>query len=63
MNRAYNVHLFTRMPGRLALVRPGVGWIVDNLSDSRANNIYSPGSDKLTEVHCTTQLHVKQAAV
>ena len=37
-----------------------------NPSGSRVNNIYSPGSDKLTEVHLymstSCQLHVNQAA-
>ena len=26
-------------------------WVVGNLPGSRANNLYSPGSDKLTEEH------------
>ena len=43
MNKAYNRCLFTH-------VHPAVGRIVDNLPGSRANNIYSPGSDKLTDV-------------
>ena len=31
-------------------VHPAVRWIVGNSPGSCANNIYSPGSDKLTEV-------------
>ena len=31
-------------------VHLAVGWIMDSLPFSHANNIYSPGSDKLTEV-------------
>ena len=32
------------------LMYPAAGWIVGNSPGSRANNIYSPGSGKLTEV-------------
>ena len=34
-----------------APVHPAVRWIVGNSPGSHANHIYSPGSDKLTEVH------------
>ena len=44
MNKAYNSCLFTRP------IHPAVGWIVGNSPGNRANNIYSSGSDKLTEV-------------
>ena len=37
----------TRLPTPVYLA---VGWIVSNSPGSRANNIYSPGSDKLTEL-------------
>ena len=50
MNKANNRCLFTRLPGQLAPVHPAVGWIVGNSLGSRANNIYLPGSDKLSEV-------------
>ena len=50
MNKAYNRCLVTRLPGKKAHVHPAVGWIVCNSPGSRANNIYSPGSDKLIEV-------------
>ena len=50
MNKAHNRRLFTRLPGKYAPVHPAVGWIVDNSPGSRANNIYSSGSGKLTEV-------------
>ena len=36
--------------GKIAPVHPAVGWIVCNSLASPANNIYSHGSDKLTEV-------------
>ena len=39
-----NKHPFTRQSG--------------NLPSSHANNIYFPGSDKLTEVYLYSQLHV-----
>ena len=45
MNKAYNKCLFTQQP-----VHPAVVWIVGNSTGSRANNIYSPGSNKFTEV-------------
>ena len=45
MNNANNRSLFTRLH-----VDPAVEWIAGKLPGSRANNIYSPGSDKLTEV-------------
>ena len=47
MDKAYNSCLFTRLP---APVHPAVEWIVGNSPGSCANNIYSPDSDKLTEV-------------
>ena len=50
MNKAYNRGLFTRLPGKSAPVHPAVGWIVGSSPGSHANNIYLPGSDKLTEV-------------
>ena len=50
MNKAYTRCLFTRLPGILVPVHPAVGWIVGYLPGSHANNIYSPGSDKLTDV-------------
>ena len=50
LNKANNRCLFIRLPGQLALVHPAVGWIVGNSPGSRANNIYLPGSDKLSEV-------------
>ena len=53
MNIAYNRSLCTRLPGKKApvyQVNPTVGWIVGNSPGSRANNLYSPGSDKFTEV-------------
>ena len=50
MNMTYNGCLFTRLPGKYAPVHPAVGWLVGDSPDSRANNIYSPGSDKVTEV-------------
>ena len=50
MNKAYNRCLFTRLPGKYAPVHPAVGWIVGTSPGSHANNIYSPGSDKMTEV-------------
>ena len=62
MNKAYNSFLITRLPGKYAHALPGVGWIVGNSPRSRANNIYSPGSDKFPEVDCTCELHVNQAA-
>ena len=37
-------------PGQKTPVHPAVGWIMDNSAGSRANNIYSPASDKVTEV-------------
>ena len=50
MSKANDRYLFTQLPGKKAPVHPAVGWIVDNSPVRRANNIYSPGSDKLTEV-------------
>ena len=50
MNKACNRSLFTRLPGKEISVHPAIGWIVGNSSGSRANNIYSPGNNKLTEV-------------
>ena len=50
MKKSYNRSFFTRLPGKYALVHPAVEWIEGNSSDSHANNIYSPSSDKLTEV-------------
>ena len=54
MNKAHNRCLFTRLLGKYAPVKPAGGWIVGKSPGSRANNIYSPGSGKLTE----KQLHV-----
>ena len=54
MKRDDNRCLFSRLPGKSTPVYPAVGWIVDTSLRSRANIIYSPGSDKLTEV----QLHM-----
>ena len=34
----------------MPLINPAVEWIVGNSPGIRANNIYSPGGDKLTEV-------------
>ena len=48
MIKASDKCLFTWLPGNKAPVDPAVGWVVGNLSSSRTNNIYSPGSDKLT---------------
>ena len=60
MNRAFNRCLFTGLPRKLTPIHPAVGWIVGNSPGSHANNVYSPRSDKLTEVqHVTCQLHVK----
>ena len=42
--------LFNRLPGKWAPAQSAVWWIVGNSPGSRANNIYSPGNDKLTEV-------------
>ena len=50
VNEAYNRCLFTRLPGKYASVHPAVGWTGGNSHSSRTNNIYSPGSDKLTKV-------------
>ena len=50
LNKAYNRCLFTRLSGKLAPVHPAVWWVLGNSPGSCANNIYSPGSDKLTEV-------------
>ena len=55
MNKAYNMCLITRLPGKYAPVDPAVGLVVGNSPGSRANNIYSPGSDKL-KCNCTHQL-------
>ena len=49
MNKAYNKCLFTRLQGKVAPVNLAVGWIVGNSPGNRANNIYLPGSDKLTK--------------
>ena len=38
------------LPGIFSPVHPAVGWTVGNSPGRRANNIYSPGSDKLTKV-------------
>ena len=38
------------MPDKLAPVHPAVRWIMGSSHGSRANNIYSLGNDKLTEV-------------
>ena len=50
MNKAYNKCLFTRLPGKYALVHPAVGWTVGNSLGSRANITYLPGNDKLIEI-------------
>ena len=50
VNKAYNMRVFTRLPGKLAPVHPAVGLIEDNSPVSRANNIYSPSNYKWTEV-------------
>ena len=42
--------LTTRLPGKYAPVQPPVRRIVGNSPGNHANNIYSPGSDKLPEV-------------
>ena len=50
MYKVYNRSLLTLLHGKLAPVHLGVVWTVGNSPDSRANKIYSPTSDKLTEV-------------
>ena len=50
VNKAYNRCFFIRLAGKLAPAHPAVGWIKGNAPGSHANNIYSPGSDKSTEV-------------
>ena len=42
--------LITRLPGKLAPVHLADGWIVAIHPALGQKNIYSPGSDKLTEV-------------
>ena len=48
MNKAYVTGAY--IPGCRINKHPAVGRIVGNSRGSGANNIYSPGSDKLTEV-------------
>ena len=49
MNKAYNRCLFTWLPVKKTPVHPTIGWVVGNSLGSRANNIYLPDSDPLTE--------------
>ena len=62
MNKAYNRCLFTLLPGKLAPVHPAVGYIVGDSSCGCTNNIYSPSSDKLTDVQLNMLPHVSKAA-
>ena len=50
VKKAYKRCLFNWLPGKYAPVHPAVGWIVGNSPGSRANNIYSLGSGRLTDV-------------
>ena len=49
MNKVSNRCLFIRLPDKYTPVHPTVGWTKGNSPGSRANNIYSSGSEKLTE--------------